>query len=49
MISDFDVQSAFEYRFGHLRKQPVWPVDRNAGGLGIGQQGIHCRRRQQLG
>jgi IS30 family transposase len=49
MIGDFDVQSAFEHGFGHLREQPVWPVDRNTGGLGIGQQSIHRRRRQQLG
>jgi hypothetical protein len=49
MIGDFDIQSVFEHSFGHLRKQPVWSVDRNTAGLGIGQQGIHCRRRQQLG
>jgi hypothetical protein len=49
MIGDFDIQSAFEHGFSHLRKQPIRAIDWNTGCLGISQQGIHCRRRQQLG
>lgn len=27
----------------------VGAIDRNTGGLGVGKQGIDCRRQQQLG
>lgn len=48
VIGDLDIKSPFEHRLGHLRQQPIGAVDRGARGLGLGQQGIDRRRRQQL-
>ena len=48
LIGDLDIEGPLEHGLGDLGQQPVGAVDRGSGGLGIGQQGIHGSRRENL-